>query len=463
VELRDIAVLTRVWKPLEAYSEVLPALGVNAMHSGGGNLLETREAKDCFAALSFLADSSDNLALAAVLRSPHAAWSDHALARVARATPKEGSWWETLKANPPEEGVEVVLALDALVHARRKFAPSRLLQMLDSLTGYTAVIRNLPGGVRREADYRAFLQLLRQLEPGSDLFTVTRRVRRLVQADAAVPRPALQATDAVTLMTIHRAKGLEWPVVILADLDYRPGNTTPSLLLDPGLGVAMKVEGEDGQSVEPFVYKLLKRQQAAREAQELKRVLYVGLTRTRDHLYLSATDSKGGALDALLPCLDAAACAINGVPHTSETSAYPQHAEPQAHAVRDVGDLWRREVANLGKAAAFVEPKFLPKEQRVVPDGWRDAISLFEMSEEHRWLPLLEALQAAGVPAPHLDGCLTFLEDDPGTTVLLVWHDVRLVEEGTLRRPGVANVVLVTAADPHASTRNVLRHLGLAA
>ena len=90
----DIAILSRVWAPLEVYGDALAAAGIPSVHAGGGNLLETREAKDGIVLLRFLADPTDDLALVAVLRSPFFAVDDrllHDLARSVRKAPRGGN------------------------------------------------------------------------------------------------------------------------------------------------------------------------------------------------------------------------------------------------------------------------------------------------------------------------------------------------------------------------------------
>jgi ATP-dependent helicase/nuclease subunit A len=90
----DIAILSRVWAPLEVYGDALAAAGIPSVHAGGGNLLETREAKDGLVLLRFLADPTDDLALVAVLRSPFFAVDDRLLHGLAQERERAVTWWK---------------------------------------------------------------------------------------------------------------------------------------------------------------------------------------------------------------------------------------------------------------------------------------------------------------------------------------------------------------------------------
>ena len=192
--------------------------------------------------------------------------------------------------------------MKTLLKRRRSDAPSRLLQWSDRLTGYTAVIANLPDAQRRLADWQGFIHLVRQLEMGlADVFTVVRRLQRIQAHQLALPRPPLEARNAVALMTIHGAKGLEWSVVIVPDLTRASPNDTSIIRFDPQVGVSWSLADDEGEKQKPALFTLLEQQQKQREAEEAKRLLYVALTRARDRLILTAPQTKGLGLDLLQP------------------------------------------------------------------------------------------------------------------------------------------------------------------
>jgi ATP-dependent helicase/nuclease subunit A len=346
LEPKDIAILTRTWQPLEVYGEALAALGIPVAPGGGGNLLATREAKDATALLRFLANPRDDLALVAVLRSPFFAASDRLLFQVresfatARSDVDSGWWDEVQKMQFPDQFSELsrpVRVLQQLLKSSQAELPSRLLQLADRLTGYTAVMANLPGADRRLADWRGFRQLVKELEQGSyDLFGVVRRLKGLSEKEVAVPRPILSITNAVSLMTIYAAKGLEWSLVMVADLSKERPKSYPAIRFDAQLGVAVTSKNPLGETQKPVLYRWLEYLQEQQNREEAVRVLYVALTRARDYLILSAAEPYKGELNRLQRGLSAANIPTQTIPYTDakalppipQTHPLPEHLSP---------------------------------------------------------------------------------------------------------------------------------------
>jgi ATP-dependent helicase/nuclease subunit A len=322
IQPQDIAILTRTWQPLGLYEQALRALNIPVAADGGGNLLATREAKDANALLRFLADPQDDIALVAVLRSPFFAISDRVLFLLTKEREKQESmnWWKLVKKAKFTELEHPINTLQKLLAKSQEETPSRLLQIAANLTGYSAVIANLSSGKRRLADWQGFYQLIKELERGTkDLFGVVRHLKRLYDREVAVPRPMLTVDNAVSLMTIFAAKGLEWSVVVVGDLSRQRPQNSPPVYFDSQLGVAVKSPDQTEETRKPVLYTWLEYQQKQREAAESLRVLYVALTRARDYLILSGTDAEKGDFAQLKPSLDAANIPIETIPLDFET------------------------------------------------------------------------------------------------------------------------------------------------
>ena len=325
----DVAVLTRTWRTLDVFNEIFPAVGVPVVHTGGGNLLDTREAKDGLVLLQVLAEPEDDLSLVALLRSPYFAVSDTVLYQLKQQKCDGESWLEVLKRSEDPSTRRSAQVLSELFSASQRDRATRLLQLADRATGYSAVIGSLPGAERRLADYSGFMALVSDLERGlGDVFSVSRRLRRLRLAEAKIARPKLQGLDAVSLMTLHAAKGLEWPLVVVADLDYDNQGGNTSVLVDVNLGVALKLGDDDGLLQTPALYTLLEYGKKQREAQELSRLMYVGLTRSRDRLLLSTSGTRGSAYKLISTGTEAVNVSFAEVTYDAAKSVYPSTATP---------------------------------------------------------------------------------------------------------------------------------------
>ncbi|NJN60455.1 MAG: hypothetical protein HC795_01970 [Coleofasciculaceae cyanobacterium RL_1_1] len=168
--------------------------------------------------------------------------------------PRRASWWQRINAwdwsqdsdftadgvtNGAIDGVtESVTPIVILTDLRdRRDDPSRLIQIADRLTGYTAAIGNLPGAARRLADWRGMVDLVVRLEAKDrSLFGVVRQLDRAIEGEVKIPRLPLEADNAVSLMTVHKSKGLEWPVVFVANLNAGDMVDRDTLNFDPAWG-----------------------------------------------------------------------------------------------------------------------------------------------------------------------------------------------------------------------------------
>jgi ATP-dependent helicase/nuclease subunit A len=360
----DVAVLARGHATLALLEARLPALGVPVLNAGGGDVLATRVASDVRALLRAVVDPTDGVAVAALLRSPYVAAHDADLVRFATAeptAPRDGSasadvaaaapqrpWWRRLaaaSADPREAALAHAGALlEELRRARATGArASELVELADDRCGFRATLGHLPEGPRRVADHDGVVDLLERLEQGSaDAFGVVRRLERLVAAEVKVPRPPVRARGAVALLTIHAAKGLEWPAVVVADLAGGGGRDRDDVLLDPRVGFALRWPDGRGGHAAPAGYRLAVAAAARRELEERRRLAYVAFTRARELLLVS---DRGGANGGLRAALDDA-LAVAGVQHEEvpfdPSLAAPPPLPPLPPAPDPDDPAWRR-------------------------------------------------------------------------------------------------------------------------
>lgn len=325
----DFALLSRTWAPLEAYGEALAAAGIPAAHAGGGDLLQTREATDGHYLLRFLADPGDDLALLAVLRSPFFTIDDPTLHQLALEKEQGMPWWKALREYGEGERLSYARqTLGELLQARRREPPAELLKVADRLTGYSAVISNLPGADRRKADWGGFCELLEDIGGSSgDAFSAVRSLKRLQDSGTSVPRPPIEAGDAVSLTTVHGAKGLEWPVVFLPDLARRFPNSSSPVFFDPELGIGLDL----GDGEESALYRVLADKEKRDREAEARRLFYVAPTRGRDLVVLASTEWEAKGLCGLTllgPGLQKAGIECEGVPFDPEDALPPELPSP---------------------------------------------------------------------------------------------------------------------------------------
>ena len=299
----DCVVLLRSMRfKADAFSRQLRAMGVPVHAESNTGYFEATEVNDVLSLLHVLDNGHQDVPLAAVLRSPLGNLPDaeDALARIRLAHPGVPFHAAVrLYADGDDELAAKLTDVLAQLSAWRQVARDRpvaeLLWTVYDQTGYLAFCGGLPRGEQRQANLvqlhdraRQFGQFRRQ---GLGRFlTFLEKLR--AQSDLGQAAVAGEAEDVVRVMSIHRSKGLEFPVVFVPDLGkaFNVADLNGSVLLDRELGIGLRVVDEPRQvryaSLAWTVVQQSLRQQML--AEEL-RVLYVALTRAKEHLVLIGT------------------------------------------------------------------------------------------------------------------------------------------------------------------------------
>ena len=306
----DVAILFRSRQSHGEFERALHGLGIQTCVYKGLGFFDAEEIKDLRALLRYLANPWSELRAAALLRSRIVGISDRALARLA------GGLSDALLASdvpaamadlPADDAELLALARDTVprwVALVDRVAPSELLDRALAESAYDAELGTGPSVQARE-NVKKLRGLVRRVQ-NRGYATMARVAEHLDQLPGDVSNAVVDAFDAVNLMTVHAAKGLEFPVVLLVDLGRGAGAAAPPVrVLDRG-------DGEPSVSVWPFRTEADEDQRLA-EREESKRLLYVGATRARDRLYFSAVAAGGrvepnrGSLGEVLPATFVAA------------------------------------------------------------------------------------------------------------------------------------------------------------
>ncbi len=301
---REIVVLIRATTDLRCYERALEQQRVPSYVIGGRGYWSHPQVLDMVAYLRALANPRDEDALYTVLASPLVGVSVDALVLLGAGARSAGRdpWW--LLREPEGRLDELVIEdRDLLAWFAEWFAAERraaahaaideLIGRALSRTGYDLEILAMPGGVRRLANVRKLMRLGReyQADGGFGLrgFLELARSRAFGidshESEAPVEGEAL---DAVRLMTIHRAKGLEFEVVCIADLGRAPrrGGELLRIGSDGRFGLRLAQPGT-GKREPALDYRALGEERQQAEESEERRLFYVAMTRARERLILS--------------------------------------------------------------------------------------------------------------------------------------------------------------------------------
>ncbi len=287
----DIVILCRASTSFSAYEDALEKAGVPFLTVAGRGFYNRPEIRDVLNALQAVADPTDDLALAGLLRSPALALSDEALYQLHRTREEAARTplWTVLA-----QGTANLSAVDT----QRRTRAVEIIERLHQQVGRVSVA-DLLKAFLDATDYRAALISADQKRAARNVAKLLadahssgivgvgeflEYVQGLRDSGTREGEARSTAEGVVQLMTIHAAKGLEFPVVVIGDINYGMPRRR-GLLLDPELGLLLPQKDEADTAAAG--YQLGKLQADDQEQAESDRLLYVAATRAQEKLMLS--------------------------------------------------------------------------------------------------------------------------------------------------------------------------------
>ena len=298
VQYEDCCVLLAARGDFPAYAEALAAKGIPVYADARENLLDAPHIRPLIALLRVIDNPAQDIYLAAAMLGPLFGFTDDDLVRLRALQRKTSLYGAVLAAVHSEEQnpfTEKVRAFYARLTELRRMARSvpveQLLEEIFASTGYLAALGVMENGTRRREDARRFAAFCASVG-GGGISALVRAIdaATLAGSTGQDTAPGGSRPGCVTIMTIHRSKGLQFPVVFVADTARRfnAADTRQPVLLHRTYGAGLRLRPDEGEGAyKTAAYTALSTVHAREMRSEQMRLLYVALTRAQDKLILT--------------------------------------------------------------------------------------------------------------------------------------------------------------------------------
>jgi ATP-dependent helicase/nuclease subunit A len=307
----SIAVLFQAMTLSGIYEDAFKSAGVPYFIVAGRGFYEQPEIQDVMSFLSHLERPLADIPLAATLRSPFFHITDDTLfwlSRQAKAKDEEAPLFHALKTGEfaqeilPEQRtrLEAFLRLTgALGELKDRIPLSELIDKMLEGTGYELSVLMDPKGVRRYANLKKLVAMVREYEtyermPLAVFLNILKRLKAQEVRESEAQITLETGAEAVRMMSVHAAKGLEFPAVFVADLGHQGSRSdSKAVIAHAADGYAMQVPvKEDPEMQKPYFFRWVDGEIARRDEEEWKRLFYVAVTRAKSRLFLSGVHKR---------------------------------------------------------------------------------------------------------------------------------------------------------------------------
>ena len=330
----------------EVFAAALEERGVPCSFQEQGDYFSSMEVSTVLSLLHVIDNPRQDVPLIAVLRSPLFGFTPDRLARV-RAGAADGDFYTAVTADGGGDCRGFLETLERLRLLARDMSVERLLWRVYNELNVLGIFGAMDRGRERKENLIALTELAEKLEAGGcrGLFLFLSRLQRLIDSGQPPAAGGRQETGGVQLMSVHRSKGLEFPIVLLCDLDraFSRMDFDSPVLVHPELGLGPRRVDLERRIHYPTMARRAVEDRLRRENQsEEQRILYVAMTRPKEKLIL--IHSLYSAENALKKLTSLAACPVPpetaaGCRSYGEWLLLPLLCRPEAKPLRDLAGV----------------------------------------------------------------------------------------------------------------------------
>ncbi len=298
--LADIAILCRKKKSITKLAQSFNQAQIPYIITSGQGFYETEEVLDIITFLAFINNQADDLLLASLLRSPMFGLPDSTILRISRVSREQNLFKKLLIASESEEFSEkfkihrAVNILNSFLQSTIEVPIPRLINRIVAETAYLGVWHNKQLYNKVKANLNQLVSFAVNFEKKgfNGLYDFIVQFELLSQISREKEASFNTDAEAVKLMTCHASKGLEFPIVIIYEMNSQTGgNNTIQINKDYGISIPFKAVTDENTTI-PYKIDVPPRKYVSimnnyAEYAESKRLLYVATTRAKDHLVLS--------------------------------------------------------------------------------------------------------------------------------------------------------------------------------
>ncbi len=306
VEYRDFAILLRsVSGNAEVYERALAEYGIPYISPRAEGLLCKSEVSAIVSYLSVIDNPTSDIPLLAVLKSPLFAFSADDLCHIRRSGGDNLIYAMELLAKKSGETADKCRAfltqLSELRACSRGMSAGSLIWEVYNRTNALGMFGALPYGEERQRNLVEFYKFADSLcNTGyNGLYRFISHIAQIAERGGDIPAPAAHTSNAVTIMTIHKSKGLEFPVVFLGGSirNFNTDDIRRPVLIHPELGVGLRYRDESlGREVSTLARDVIAHAIVDEMKSEEMRILYVAMTRAREKLYIVASHNDAAKM-----------------------------------------------------------------------------------------------------------------------------------------------------------------------